>query len=460
MLGNALYKSSKLHIVRNDKNDKRFPYLVVNGCGDLHLPTTFYIPYLSERFAKTTVRSYLSAVVAYLSWQANQKDCGAWDSDVETVQQQVVVYLLLHFKCQIKSHRKGFRLVELTENNASGVSLFLAALRNFYTAAINDKRYLHPNPLTDWRPLEVKEQDQGISGPRMPLVSGVSTVPKRARLTDSYFVVINNQWTPRVIDDPQFPALIINAGKQARWSEREFLIARLLFETGARVSEVCGLTLGDWHARGMENSATAFSKGSGKRRVKMVRWSSGTSKLLRQYFDTARVQYDRQKLTLAASLALNRGNTQALYEVPLFLSTRGSAMLANTFRDLYWRPACRQAGIDADIHQARHWYVTMSIREIYSSESSKDEVEKRVNDLIHYMNWKSGGSTLEAYEHFFSRQQHAEVQDALHMKLDRQLTLPRGLVKPPAQLPSKVNANPAPDPELDFLLRLGGQIDE
>jgi hypothetical protein len=45
-------------------------------------------------------------------------------------------------------------------------------------------------------------------------------------------------------------------------------VTRLLFETGGRIFEVTGLTLGDWAIRGLTREATAASKGSHGRRVK------------------------------------------------------------------------------------------------------------------------------------------------------------------------------------------------
>jgi hypothetical protein len=52
-----------------------------------------------------------------------------------------------------------------------------------------------------------------------------------------------------------------------------------------------------------------------------------------------------------------RGSDQ-LQKIPIFLTSRGTAMPAQLFRDHYWRPALRKAGIDADPHAARHWFVT------------------------------------------------------------------------------------------------------
>jgi integrase len=290
----------------------------------------------------------------------------------------------------------------------------------------------------------------------MPQVSGVAEPNPKKRLTDSFFVVINDQWIPRVIDDPTFPGRVFEAGEQFEWELRETLIVRMMFETGARISEICGLTVGDWGAKGFSDTSTAFSKGSNGRRVKFLRWSSSTTKLLRKYFDSDRLVADRCGKRLSDYMRSYRSNPDFLYSVPLFLTNRGTTLSANSFRDLYWRPALKAANMHAHIHQARHWYVTMAIREIYEESAERDEVERRTIELIQYMNWRSGKSTLDAYEHYFDRQRHGEIQDKLHRKLDANLkNRDAGVIKKSTPI-----TPPPPDPELDYLLRLGGQLED
>jgi hypothetical protein len=150
-----------------------------------------------------------------------------------------------------------------------------------------------------------------------------------------------------------------------------------------------------------------------------------------------------------------RLNSSPLYSVPLFITRYGTTVSANSFRDLYWRPALKQANVRAHIHQARHWYVTMAIREIYEETVDRSDVERRTKELIQYMNWRSGKSTLDAYEHYFNQQRHGEIQDKLHRKLDDHLKMP---IETSPNNVSSITVR-QPDPDLDFLLRMGGQID-
>lgn len=442
-----------------DTDDAHVPQIVLDDTGEIHLPLTLFRRYLAVRYAPPTLRAYLNAVVEYFVWALDRGIAAeeSWAADVEYVQNQVVNYLSLRFLCKIKNHRSGVRLVESSHGSSTTISHFLSGARAFYNAMILEKRYAHQNPLTNWMATgSNRRRETSQEYPTMPQLSGVAELNPKKRLTDSFFVVINEQWVPRVIDDPTFPAKVFEAGEQFKWGLREKLIARMLFETGARISEICGLTIGDWGAKGFADTSTAFNKGSNGRRVKFIRWSQSTTKLLRKYFDGERLLVDPHKQRLRGYMQRYRQNADLMYSIPLFLTQRGLALSPNSFRDLYWRPALKNSTMHAHIHQCRHWYVTMAIREIYEDSDAKDDVERRTVELIKYMNWRSGQSTLDSYEHYFDQQRHGEIQDKLHRKLDAD-------VKSAAPgVAGKIIARTAspPDADLEFLLRLGGQLDD
>ena len=62
----------------------------------------------------------------------------------------------------------------------------------------------------------------------------------------------------------------------------------MLFETGARASEVIELTIGDYRARKSFEEVSTFNKGSHGRRVKFLRFNKDTTKLLFQYINQER----------------------------------------------------------------------------------------------------------------------------------------------------------------------------
>jgi integrase len=263
-----------------------FRYLVFDADASLHLPLTRFGRFASRRLAPTSVRCYLSALCPYFTWLRQRHRRGrTWEQPHAVARADVAEYLVAVRGCQLREHRLGFLMVQLTDDRRSYVSMFLAALRLFYAAMLSDGRYRGANPLA--RPIAstaALAPHAPVAGavPQMPQISGVAAAPGSARLTDCYFVVVNERWSPKPIDDPTFPAQIFEAARKVQWRLREIIVTRMLFETGARVSEVCGLTLGDWHARGLRQEATAFNKGSGQRRVKFVRFSTNTAKLLRR----------------------------------------------------------------------------------------------------------------------------------------------------------------------------------
>jgi integrase len=299
--------------------------------------------------------------------------------------------------------------------------------------------------------------DDAGTWPRMPDISGVAAPRRKPRLSDSYFTLVGDAWLPQIVDDPSLPARVLAGGRRLPgWRLRDECVTRLLFESGGRVSEITGLTLADWVARGMLQEATTFSKGSRGVRVKFLRFSSDTAKLLRRYVDTERRTIDPRGLTCADLL---RGDPRPAADVlgaPLFLSARRTPLTAKTYREHAWNPACAAAGIDADVHQARHWYVTMAVRQIYETATTDGAVQRRLRELIEYMKWRRGGQTLEAYEHYFDAVRHAEIQDRVHARLDEALrtamaTHPRGPSVAPAGASSVTPGPGLDEPEWAYL---------
>ncbi len=76
--------------------------------------------------------------------------------------------------------------------------------------------------------------------------------------------------------------------------------------------------------------------------------------LLRRYFDEERIYFDSQGYSLDLYLELAARRQIDLSTVPLFLSSQGTQLTPKAYREHYWNPACQAAGIDADVHQARH----------------------------------------------------------------------------------------------------------
>lgn len=420
------------------------PVLVFDTRDRLHLPLTGFAKAAATQVTASAARTYLYAILpffTYLETDAWQQRAGrAWDSSPAQIRQAVDDYLVQRLACRVRSHRLGFRVVSRTAQTRSTVRVFLSGLKLFYRVLQEQGAYPLDNPLVDAvaavtvatadvvAAAEQLADDDGPAPPRMPQRSGVEPPlagpagGRRPRLSDSYFKLEGETWTPHLVDDATLPGRVLDGGRQVPgWGLREECVTRLLFETGGRISEVTSLTLGDWVARGLLQEARAINKGSNGRRTKFLRFSSGTAKLLRRYVDGERRRRDPQGHGLADYLRLAERKQVDLQRVSLFLSARGTRLSAKTYREHAWASACRAAGIDADVHQARHWYVTMAVRQIYETAQTDADVRRRLRELIEYMQWRRGWDTIAVYEHYFDATRHAEVQDAVHARMDAAL---------------------------------------
>lgn len=458
------------------------PFLVFDLQDRLHFHLTVYGKEAVDRLSLSSAQTYLHAILpwfAYLEEDEWQTKAGHhWDSEPDLVRRAVKDYLIQCLCCKVREHRLGFHLVAITSGTKSTVRIFLASLKLFYSVMVQRGYYIFRNPLQDrLSSLFAQLEDEQIAQdepPRMPERSGV--VPPRAkqkqRLSDSYFKLEKEEWVPQIIDDPTLPALILAGGERLKhWGDRERCVTRILFESGGRISEVVGLTLGDWVARGMLQEVNTFSKGSYGKRVKFLRFSSETSKLLRRYFDGERRSLDPRHASLNEYLSLAKNNIVNLDAIPLFLSQQRTQLSAKTYREHSWKPACREAGIEADIHQARHWHVTMAFREIYKHGFQGDSAtQQRLRELIEYMKWKSGWEMVEVYQHYFKAIQYADTQDGVHARLDEILKQRQAERKrekraqcPPSESQAKHGRSAkeksemvSEDPDFAFLRSLGG----
>jgi len=209
---------------------------------------------------------------------------------------------------------------------------------------------------------QVEREEGEQSPPPMPLESGVQAPQNtpRHRLTDSYYTLNHDEWHPQIIDDPKLPGYILKGGQRLSLKQtrlRNEVVTWLLFESGARVSEVVGLMLSDWAALGTKHKAKAFSKGSYGRRIKTISFAEETVILLRRYFDEERIHFDPHGYSLDLYLELAARRKCDLSTIPLFLSSQATHLTPKAYREHYWNRACQAVGIEADVHQARHWTV-------------------------------------------------------------------------------------------------------
>lgn len=396
--------------------DLAHQYQVVREDGLPDVVLTLFAEDLLKSLSPSSVPIYLRELIAAFNWAAEDKMVAQnqwtlFGSPVE-VRNIVREYLTVGAKCKLRRRpdRLGLQViyVHATDDTRINVRILLAVLRRFYDYLIASHRYDQSNPLvheeasriaTEVRQNYRRAIKEMEGREPMPAASGVDP-PSGIRLSANYFRCVEEEWVPRTIDDPDFPHLVYNAGKQCGWGLRELCVVRILFESGARISEVFDLTAKDWAVSQFLNVFEARNKGSFGVRTKRLVVSSVTAKLCRRYFDDdkeGRRVHDPQRLTLAD---LSKMDGAALGKIKLFLSRRrGRGLYSKSFRACYWNPALHSVGIQANPHLARHWFVTNALRTIEQTSKDANEILRRKTELVQYMAWRTAERTLKAYEH-------------------------------------------------------------
>ncbi|MBI5033302.1 MAG: site-specific integrase [Chloroflexi bacterium] len=346
-----------------------------------------------------TASNYLNAILPFLTFLWFGSPSLRYTASPEQIRLRVRDYLKEKLGCVVRLYCAGNFKVQVTQTmTAPSVRLFLTALKRFYACAILKGWYADTNPLS-WMPqlATLKQEFQ----PRMSPQSGM-TLPenKKGRMPETYFYVVSGDWRPHILDDPNLPKLLLTGFAQSR----DRLIARILFESGARVGEVLRLTLGDWRSRGLRERALATNKGSRQIRVKEIWWSSTTVQALHNYVNAERCECDPQTRRLE----------DLPDSAPLFLTNTGKAY---TYAAFYanWQNACEKVNLQVTPHQARHWFVTLSLHKFESLASEKREAARQA--LIAYMGWRNP-DTLQAYDHHLCRMNFAPTHATLARLID------------------------------------------
>jgi site-specific recombinase XerD len=416
-----------------------FPIQVVCANGLPEIALTVFANEMLTRLSEGSVHAYLREVLAFANWsisdEVSRKHEWRLYGEPREVRNLLREYLTVVGQCRVtqRPDTLGVRVAYVNVTNQTRINIrsLLAGLKNLYDVLGEKGFYSLENPLVHEdaaRALAALRRGQraaiqAATG-RMPMppVSGVDEPPSDIRLSENYFRLVNREWQPKSIDDPNFPGQVYAAGKRYGWGIRELCAVRTLFESGARISEVFDLTAADWSTSGFTNKFLTRNKGSHGCRVKTIIVSSPTAKLYRRYFDDladGRNTHMKERVTLGDLSLIQRCNPEQLASIRIFLTARGTPMTARLFRDHYWKPALIAAGIDADPHLCRHWFVTNALRQIERAAKNGADLDRRKQELIQYMAWRSGERTLKAYEHMQRGDSFARYLRSIHVAMHR-----------------------------------------
>ncbi len=147
---------------------------------------------------------------------------------------------------------------------------------------------------------------------------------------------------PKTLDDQEVEKILSTCNMDDPCGLRDAAFIEFMYATGARISEVAGLKLGDVDFG--QGQARLFGKGSKERLVMLY---PQALEVLQRYLDKAR----------PALLAKRSQDGPTIDAV--FLSVRGNAMSADSLRKAFEKHA-RAAGLDAQVtpHAVRHTFAT------------------------------------------------------------------------------------------------------
>lgn len=446
---------------------------VVDDHGLPEIGLTLFAHDLEKSISASSVPLYMREIISLANWASTDRVASAHGWTIFGKPQEVralvreYVTVGAHCKVTVRADLCGLKVSYINATNGTRVNVrtLLSALKRLYDFLIVTGRYLFANPMVHEDAakvrLELREQHRlsirMLRGREpMPPESGVDE-RSGIRLSENYFRFIRQEWKPETIDDPEFPCLVQEAGRRFGWKLRELCVSRTLFESGARISEAVGLTALDWAQGGFRNVLQSRNKGSFGLRTKTIMISNPTTKLYRRYFDDdmhGRAAVDLQRLRLSALTAIYRTNPQHLENVPLFLTEQGAPLTAKLFPEQYWKPALSAGGIDADPHQARHWFVTNALRNI--DRTCKDEASRarRRQELIQYMSWSSGERTLRSYDHIRREANFHSRLEIIHKEMrrrERRSPAPSSASSPPSIQAATAGAERS-NQDLAFLL--------
>ena len=240
---------------------------------------------------------------------------------------------------------------------------------------------------------------------------------------------------------------------------REAVILRILLESGARVSEVLGLTakgLRLAHNPNIGIDVAALVRNKGEHTVRKPIWCSAeTREQLRRYIARERSQVDTQARTKLEQLGDND---------PIFLSRRKRQLEYSGFCIVFKRllaqaqhhfataaqksDAMRIALPSITPHTIRHLHITFRVKKVRELFSSPAERERALEALVDDLGWRSA-EMLKTYDHAMTRAELKELmassvrqmlQDAPHDAISLQ-----ALLRGSGQLGHSVAAEDGPD---------------
>jgi integrase len=393
----------------------------------------------------------------------------AWNAWPDAVREYTRLFLI-EAGCVLRGGRVDGWFVQATSRSPmsnSGLHLLIAALRSFYSVMRrgvfdeHDQRshplYAYDNPmyspiLLAWR----SEHRKWIRNAGAPDHAGIRSESRAdsARQPVGFFQVRRQPLEPPVARDAEPTRLAILAGVRYMIDHapmREAVILRMLLESGARVSEVLGLTAGG--IRRAQNpkigiDVAALVRGKGEHTVRKPIWCSAeTRDQLRRYVARERSELDPHGRTRLEDLDDDDA---------IFLSNRRRQLGYSGFRIVFNRqlgkaqhhfgsgphePSAVPIALPSITpHTIRHLHTTFRVKKVRELFATPAERERALEALVDDLGWRSA-EMLKTYDHAITRAELKELlassvrqmlEDAPHDAASLQALIRKGIQSEPS----------------------------
>jgi site-specific recombinase XerD len=410
----------------------RYELIIVDRAGHPVSHLTEWYRQGKQPGTDSTRRTYLNFLLPFYGYLL-QRDA-AWNQKPEAIRTLVKEFLRSEVACQVASDQDldGYR-VQLTGNSPlsqSSLRVLFAALRDFYAVMIEAGLYAYDNPmrselLSKWK----RERMRQIANAGAPDHAGIRGEPlEKSWLQPTAFFRLKRKqpWKPGLALEPAFvlqrvKKVLLSMIERAP-TQRDRLVLLLLHQTGARISEVLGLTAGGWRKARHATRALVTNKGSLGREEKIIYFTPAIERALVQYIRTERACHDPQQRKRLEQLADHE---------PIFLTRRGTPY---TRTALYYHWDRWLATIPPDEytdtlgpvlfspHDIRHLYVSSILRQIKQRYANNPEKQVTLKWALQYrMAWRSP-LTMSCYDQSESEREKLIQFDAFLQDLEQQVT--------------------------------------
>lgn len=459
----SLYGTTTLRLppeFRYPLGGPRYERLVFDANDQLIVPLNEWYYLMKGTGAARTRDTYLAVLRPWFGFLA--KHGYQWNARPEAVREHTRLFLL-EAGCGIRAGRVEGWFVQSTNRSpmsANGLHLLIAALRSFYTVMQRgvfdalDQRYhplyafdhpMYSKVLVAWR----SQHHKWIRNAGAPDHAGIRSESRAAsaRQPVGFFQVRVQPLEPPVARDSESTRLAILAGVRYMIDHapaREAVILRIMLESGARVSEVLGLTakgLRMAHNPKIGIDVAAFVRNKGDHTLAKPIWcSADTREQLQRYIARDRSQLDpRQRTRLEQlgddeSIFLSRRKRQLEYSGFGIVFKR---LLSNAQRHFGSAPlqpdAIRVLLPTITPHTIRHLHTTFRVKKVRELFGSPAERERALEALVDDLGWRSA-EMLKTYDHAITRSELKELmassvrqmlQDAPHDAASLQALLRR-----------------------------------